>query len=805
MIFRTEWNRTSLNNADWQELAPFYVPASNSSSLDTAIVVLKALLEMTELIHPNNEDRDDDYDCSSTEDEDDSSDQTKCAFVQDIHTYVSCLMDLLPTLERAMLVDEQAVLTTDEIPIPSKFHVSEPAAFYVSFVLAKFQNIDLRLAQRLGEANWQRHVRVRTQIAGSVEPTEAVESKEIIQAQSIFVPRSLFQDSGLVSSLPTQSSYAASAASHTSSISSLANDHKEAYRVPPTPAEVHDREHFRCFICGHMLCNIKNHVDWKWVLSFFSACCLTANQHRVHVFGDLQPYICTWSQCKDELVTFPTRKLWADHELDQHYVSRAWKCYRCSSVLSTPGDWRQHLADTHEIELPQKRIKAALEAAETLNSNKTEGRKCPMCRESLGQTRRAFASHVGRHMEEIALACLPGDVDGDSDVKSAEPLADDSIELLRPKSKATKNRARRLFYLCPFAQYDCASTFTSKAHWKRHVSTHHMRLGVWRCDICPRASADDSNEFDRKDLFLQHLCHMHAPPKTGMLPPNPDQRETLLDFSDIEARMKDRYHHIRLPPSRSCCLFCPRSFEGPNSWDERMEHIAKHMERDANTKRRTRSIESWREDSALREWLIRERLIKGSVRGDNEENQIGSGNDDNPSNVGTASARPQPAGNTAPNTTSAPTTESNTPSDIAIAQRFDFAWEIFDRPYEFLRTPMNTSIQETDSSFHSHEPIPFGIRTPMNAGFQEIDSSFQISEPIDPVGVRTPMNAGIQEIDSSFQISEPIDPVGVRTPMNAGIQWSGIFFQTEDHLDDLFADVDWELFYSTPTPRTEGN
>ncbi len=174
-------------------------------------------------------------------------------------------MDLLPTLERAMLVDQRAVLTTNELPTPNPFHVSEPANFYVSHILAKFKNIDKRLAERLGEANWQRHLRVRAQIDGSVQLKEAVESKKIIKAQSIFVPQSLFHDSGLGPSLPTQSSYAASAASHTSFISSLADGHKEAYRVPSTPAEVHDGKPFQCFICGHTLSNIKNRVDWKWV------------------------------------------------------------------------------------------------------------------------------------------------------------------------------------------------------------------------------------------------------------------------------------------------------------------------------------------------------------------------------------------------------------------------------------------------------------------------------------------------------------------------------------------------------------
>ena len=43
-------------------------------------------------------------------------------------------------------------------------------------------------------------------------------------------------------------------------------------------------------------------------------------------------------------------------------------------------------------------------------------------------------------------------------------------------------------------------------------------------------------------------------------------------------------------------------FEGPESWDERMEHVGRHMERG-------HEVREWREDVGLREWMVREGLI----------------------------------------------------------------------------------------------------------------------------------------------------------------------------------------------------
>jgi hypothetical protein len=169
-------------------------------------------------------------------------------------------MDLLPSIERT-------ALQLRDIPEPKdassathlvQFHVSEPAYAYVLQIRDKFPNADGKLIERLAEANWQRRVRIRE------DPREIVESTVTDTAKSVFVPVSMFYDSGLGSSIPTQSAYAPTTASHSSFRTSATEIQAGSYKVPPTPQEVAAGEPFTCEICRHMLRNVKNRIDWKY-------------------------------------------------------------------------------------------------------------------------------------------------------------------------------------------------------------------------------------------------------------------------------------------------------------------------------------------------------------------------------------------------------------------------------------------------------------------------------------------------------------------------------------------------------------
>jgi hypothetical protein len=174
-----------------------------------------------------------------------------------VKVYVECLMDLLPSMEETLSALEYNEFENPQTP-PIDFQVSGPAQPYVLKVYDKFPKADLRLIHRLGEANWQRHMSLR-------KMDNQIEADEIPQEipKAVFVPVSLFQDSGLSSSPPAQSTHAATTASYSSFQSTAVDKDNEGLRVPPTPKWIFEGVPFGCQICGHILRRIKNRTDWR--------------------------------------------------------------------------------------------------------------------------------------------------------------------------------------------------------------------------------------------------------------------------------------------------------------------------------------------------------------------------------------------------------------------------------------------------------------------------------------------------------------------------------------------------------------
>lgn len=125
------------------------------------------------------------------------------------------------------------------------------------------------------------------------------------------------------------------------------------------------------------------------------------------MLADLQPYICTFSTCKDALVKFPTRKMWVDHEFDEHRVNRSWVCPDCSAESFSSDAWDEHLRQEHNITFEGSQHAIALDSARRITSKPIDEQQCRLCKAIPGSTRRAFSTHVGRHMEQIALVVLP--------------------------------------------------------------------------------------------------------------------------------------------------------------------------------------------------------------------------------------------------------------------------------------------------------------------------------------------------------------------------------------------------------------
>ncbi len=158
---------------------------------------------------------------------------------------------------------------------------------------------------------------------------------------------------------------------------------------------------------------------------------------RLHVFADLQPYICTFTGCEDELLQFSNRAAWADHEFSKHRIDQFWDCPECSNKSSSAVDWEEHLLTIHQRTCSRPKLQILKQTAYKPQSRPVESEECPLCRVVLGRSRRAFVKHVGRHMEEIALVALPRDNLEDSDEESVSADREPSLHSNRPLSPAS--------------------------------------------------------------------------------------------------------------------------------------------------------------------------------------------------------------------------------------------------------------------------------------------------------------------------------------------------------------------------------
>ncbi|KAB5577532.1 hypothetical protein GE09DRAFT_1051735 [Coniochaeta sp. 2T2.1] len=158
---------------------------------------------------------------------------------------------------------------------------------------------------------------------------------------------------------------------------------------------------------------------------------------------------------------------------------------------------------------------------------------------------------------------------------------------------------------CAFAFAGCLSTFGSKNEWKRHIASQHLCLTYYRCSSCPQSTQEGKgNEFNRKDLFTQHLRRMHAPFAIKKSIAKTDSRIQAEWETHVKEMQQSCLVIRRQPPMKSACpkAECQTVFEGPGSWDEWTEHVGRHMEKG--------EAQRMGVDRLLAEWALDENIIE---------------------------------------------------------------------------------------------------------------------------------------------------------------------------------------------------
>lgn len=134
---------------------------------------------------------------------------------------------------------------------------------------------------------------------------------------------------------------------------------------------------------------------------------------------------------------------------------------------------------------------------------------------------------------------------------------------------------------CAFSFAGCNSTFGSKNEWKRHITSQHLCLQYYRCSECSQSAIEGKgNEFNRKDLFTQHLRRMHAPSQIKR-PGTKDSKVQEEWEYKVRSMQESCLVTRRKPPQKCACPKpeCLHVFVGPSAWDEWTEHVGRHMEK----------------------------------------------------------------------------------------------------------------------------------------------------------------------------------------------------------------------------------
>jgi hypothetical protein len=89
------------------------------------------------------------------------------------------------------------------------------------------------------------------------------------------------------------------------------------------------------------------------------------------------------------------------------------------------NEFIEHLKDDHQNRASGSQLLAIISAARTSVPKAVSSQKCPLCFQDGWKSQRNFATHVGRHMEEIALGCLPKDMEDEDESSDDEDKLQD--------------------------------------------------------------------------------------------------------------------------------------------------------------------------------------------------------------------------------------------------------------------------------------------------------------------------------------------------------------------------------------------
>ena len=214
-----------------------------------------------------------DPDCSDSESKASSVEVPEIAVddvISDLTTYMQSLADTTPALElAARRPHPQSRNVTRFTTRPLDFNVSEVAKPYCRKINDRFPKASIALVERFGEANAERHRRIREGFDEIDVDPEGKHDRAKTEAGTTFY------DSALGPSLISNEHYddratshpprSASAMSEATFTSLFTDKGSTSLRVPPLPKEALEGESFVCVICKRLIEDVSSRIEWKSV------------------------------------------------------------------------------------------------------------------------------------------------------------------------------------------------------------------------------------------------------------------------------------------------------------------------------------------------------------------------------------------------------------------------------------------------------------------------------------------------------------------------------------------------------------
>jgi hypothetical protein len=152
-----------------------------------------------------------------------------------------------------------------------------------------------------------------------------------------------------------------------------------------------------------------------------------------HVFGDLEPYMCTFDNCLRPDKTFRARDDWFQHEMESHRIVKVWVCHACAREFNSPQAFEIHLQEKHNNVCEPNQMAMVISLCMKNSQSRPEEDVCPLCAMKLHIE--ALKDHIANHLEQLALTSIDGE-------ESSEEDDTDEIASQRFDDNASEGRAK---------------------------------------------------------------------------------------------------------------------------------------------------------------------------------------------------------------------------------------------------------------------------------------------------------------------------------------------------------------------------